>query len=324
VLAFSDPEIIAMACENFVPVAGDDWYQRRRDDAEGRFFRAVSDQSGRGSYEENGGDTRQAIYCLTAGGRLLASKNAGQLPDEMRKTLRDAQERWKSLPEAERRPGAVVVEELRPDPQFDRSPPPGGLVIKTYTRAIERGAGGWRAMPLKLDGACPEPQRDHLWLTETEWRGLVPADPQIGQRVGVPAGVAHRIFRFHLVDSTLGEPVTWEPDEVRSGALTLTVTRATPGRVEFRLDGSALLATAPAGSRAGRSYDVTLLGYLGYDRATRAMDRFDVVALGDYKEGKAGRKALGVAFELARGAAPADRVPPQGARWLPGYLGAKR
>src|SRR5262245_21704141 len=101
-----------MAREDFVPVVGDDWYQRRRDDAEGRFFRKVSDQAGRGSVAPNGGTTRQAIYCLTADGRLLAWKNAGQLPEEMRRTLRLGLERWRRLPEAERRPGAVAVEEL--------------------------------------------------------------------------------------------------------------------------------------------------------------------------------------------------------------------
>src|SRR5262245_141593 len=119
-----------MATEEFVPVVGDDWYQLRRDDAEGRFFREVSDQAGRGDDGPHGGDTRQAIYCLTAGGRLLASKNAGQFPDEMRRTFREALRRWKELPAAERRPGALKVPAFRPDPQFDRALPLGGLVIK--------------------------------------------------------------------------------------------------------------------------------------------------------------------------------------------------
>ena len=46
-LAFSDPEIIKLATEDFVPVTGDDWYQRRRQDAEGEFFRKVADQGPR-------------------------------------------------------------------------------------------------------------------------------------------------------------------------------------------------------------------------------------------------------------------------------------
>ena len=56
----------------------------------------------------------------------------------------------------------------------------------------------------------------------------------------------------------------------------------------------------------------------------KALDRFELVALGDYWQGKSDKKLLGVAFERARGDAPADRVPPQGARWLPGYLNPER
>ena len=33
-LAFSDAEIVRMATEDYVPVACDDWYQRRRKDAD--------------------------------------------------------------------------------------------------------------------------------------------------------------------------------------------------------------------------------------------------------------------------------------------------
>ena len=44
-----------MATENFIAVTGDDWYQRRREDAEGEFFRKISDQAGRGSRDSSGG-----------------------------------------------------------------------------------------------------------------------------------------------------------------------------------------------------------------------------------------------------------------------------
>jgi len=130
-LAFADPEIIELAAASFIPVVGDDWYQRRRQDAEGRFFRSVSDQAGRGSQGAGGGSTRQAIYCLTPGGKLLAWKNAGQSPEAMRQTLRGGLEAWNKLPESERKPGAVKVENMKPDPTFDRVPPPGGLVLDT-------------------------------------------------------------------------------------------------------------------------------------------------------------------------------------------------
>src|SRR5439155_8322714 len=95
-----------MASSDYVPVAADDWYQRRRDDAEGRFFRQVADQ---GPRKGEGGSTRQGIYCLTADGKLLAYKNAGQDADVMREVLREGLAAWRRLPADRRRPGAVPV-----------------------------------------------------------------------------------------------------------------------------------------------------------------------------------------------------------------------
>jgi hypothetical protein len=328
VLAFADPEIIRLARDEFVAVVGDDWYQRRRNDPEGKFFRQVTDQAGRGSGGADGGSTRQAIYCLTASGKLLYWKNAGQLPEEMRKALRWGLEAWKKLPDSERKPGAIRVEDIKLDPRFTRTPPPGGLIVNTYTRALERDAkGALRPAESKVNGVNREPQRDHLWLTEAEWKALIPASPTKGETVPVPAAVERRIFQFHLVDSKLGEPVAWTRDQIRSGRLTLTVTEVTATHIGLRLDGSALLATNADVKKAERGYDVRLLGRLRYDVGKQRLDRFDIVALGDcwgknpiYGQGRPSRAPLGVAFELARGDAPADRVPPQGARWLPDYL----
>ena len=46
-LAFAEAEIVRMASEDYVPVTGDDWYERRRQDAEGQFFRKIADQGPR-------------------------------------------------------------------------------------------------------------------------------------------------------------------------------------------------------------------------------------------------------------------------------------
>jgi hypothetical protein len=332
VLAFADPEIIRLAQQEFVPVVGDDWYQRRRDDAEGRFFRSVSDQAGRGSRGPNGGSTRQAIYCLTASGKLLSCKNAGQSPAATLESLRAGLAAWNRLPAPERKPGAVKVEDFKADPAFHRAPPPGTLILNVYTRALDRaGPSQYRCAESKVEGVRRVPQRDHLWLTEAECKALIPADPKKGDTVRVPDAVSRRIFRFHLVDGTLGEPMPWGRDEVRSGTLTVTVEEASAAGVRLRLDGAALMATGVDPAKAARGYDVRLLGYLNYNAAKKAIDRFDVVALGDcwgknpvYDQGRRGRTPLGIAFELARGGGPADRVPPQGARWLPGYLDPNR
>src|SRR5436309_14380512 len=94
-----------MGTTDYVAVAGDDWYERRRQDAEGEFFRKVADE---GPRKGEGGSTRQGIYCLTADGKLLAYRNA-QNPDVMREVLRRGLAEWRKLPETTRKPGAPAV-----------------------------------------------------------------------------------------------------------------------------------------------------------------------------------------------------------------------
>jgi hypothetical protein len=317
-----------MATEDYVPVAADDWYQRRRNDAEGEFFRGVADQ---GPRKGEGGSTRQGIYCLTADGKLLAYKNAGQSPDVMRETLRLGLREWEKLPDERRKPGAVKVDDaVKDDPQYARRPPPGGLIVKVYTRILDRDKGEL------CRGTCQTPggekaARDHLWLTEAEWKALVPANPAKGDRAPMPPGVAERILRFHLTDNTRGEPPMWRREDIRSQEITLTVEEVTAEAVRLRLEGSALLATDADASRATRGFEVRLLGEIRYNRAGKAIDGFDVVAVGDHwgsgpftGGARLGRQPLGVAFELAAGEAAADLVPPQAAREIKAYLGSDR
>ncbi len=327
-LAFSDAEIRLMLRDEYVPVACDDWYQRRRQDEEGRFFRAVADQ---GPRKGQGGSTRQGVYCLTPSGKLLAYKNA-QDPGVMREVLRQGLDRWRRLPAEERRPGALKVPDLaRPDAEYVRTPPAGGLVVNVYTRILDQDEKNRLCHGTCSFAGGDQSARDHLWLTRAEWQRLAPAAAKKGDHFPMPAAVAQRILRFHLVDNTRGEPSFWERDDVRKADLTWTVEEATPANLRLRLDGSALLATNADPEKARRGYDVRLLGYLHYNRAKQAIDRFDLLAVGDhwgqgaYPPGaRPGRKPLGVAFELRHGNDPADLLPPQGARYLPGYFGTQR
>jgi hypothetical protein len=327
-LAFSDPEILRMARENYVPVACDDWYQRRREDDEGRFFRSVADQ---GPRKGAGGSTRQGIYCLTASGKLLAYKNA-QDPEVMREVLRQGLAKWRRLPASERRPGAYQYPGLaRPDERYVRTPPPGGLIVNVYTRIMDHDDKDRLCRGLCDSPGGDQAARDHLWLTKADWQTLARAVRRKGQHFPMPRPLADRLLRFHLVDNTRGEPGSWRPEDVRKSDLTWTAEEATPTSLRLRLDGSALLATDADPERARRGYDVRLLGYLHYDRAKGVIDRFELLAVGDHwgvstftPGARPGRKPLGVAMELRRGNDPADLLPPQGARWLPGYLGSER
>jgi hypothetical protein len=317
-----------MAKEDFIPVTGDDWYERRRDDAEGIFFRGVADQ---GPRKGEGGSTRQGIYLLTADGKLLAYKNS-QDASVMREVLATGLKEWKKLPPDHRKPGAVKVEDLdKPDARYTRTLPEGGLILTVYTRILDT-----KEQDILCKGNCDTPggdraARDHLWLTKGEWQSLIPAKPAKGDSFAVPEAVADRILRFHLIDNTRGEPPMWTAKEIRSKRLTLRVEKADDNGVHLRLEGSALLATHEDPAKADRGFDARMLGDVHYNAGKKTIDRFDLAVLGDHwgagtftGGARPGRKPLGLFFEIAEGKTAAERVPPQGAREWNAYMGRNR
>ena len=310
-----------------MPVAADDWYQRRRRDAEGEFFRKVANQ---GPRKGEGGDTRQGIYCLTASGKLLAYKNAGQSPEVMREVLREGLKKWNELPETERKPGAVPVPEHGAfDRAYHRAPPPNGLILNVYTRALDRAGEQNFSDAVCRVGAGDEAARDHLWLTESEWKSLLLANPRVGETFPMPAKIAERVARFHLVDNTRGEPPMWRRSDLRKCDVQVEVESIENSRVRLLINGTALLSTDADPDKADRGFDSSLLGYIEYHPREQRITRFDVVAVGDHwgsgahtrRRTRPGRSPLGVAFELTEGKAPADRIAPQAARGLGDYFG---
>ncbi|MCI0459255.1 MAG: hypothetical protein L0Z62_20085, partial [Gemmataceae bacterium] len=223
---------------------------------------------------------------------------------------------WEKLPEAERKPGAMKVEGSRGtyqesprNPQF----PAGGMVVKTYMRALDREGDGPLFAPEKLSlGSSKtvvkaEPNRDFLWLKADEWKSLMPASPKKGDTFAVPAAIRDRIFRFHIVDGACCLPGFHKRGEAQ-GELLLTVEEVSPEAVRMRLKGSARV-----GPKAPH-VEFDLAGALAYDPTRKAFTQFDMVAVSKTPchRDTATRRAmwLGIAFELGRPDRPADcRVP---------------
>src|SRR5262249_29763496 len=154
-----------------------------------------------------------------------------------------------ALPASERAPGAVKVGELgEVDPKLTApTPPPGALIVKLYYRALMRDAGGklryvrgkdlWHdekgarteeRLEATYPGSLttPRAQRVPLWLTEAEWRALLPASPRQGQRFAAPQAVTDRLCRWHLNPLFVyGEANPLLKKQVKAAELTLTVER---------------------------------------------------------------------------------------------------
>jgi hypothetical protein len=208
-------------------------FDQNRQDAVGGFVRAAGMQ-----FPGAGGSK----WYVTAGGKLL-----GRSPKE-------ALEKWKALPKDERAPGAVQVSEpgAIDAKRTGLTPPPGVLILTIYQRAFMRdrdklryvtGKDLWhdevgnkteaiwdRDYPGHL--TTPQAQPDHMWLTEAEWKALMPAEARPGDQVALPAGLAARLVRWHLNPLTVyGETNSLGPKEVRAAELKLTVEDVTPKKV---------------------------------------------------------------------------------------------
>ncbi len=323
--AFADPVILDLAKTKFVPACADDWYQRRRKDSEGEFWKRVNAQGPRGA----GNGTKQGIYVFTADGELLAFKNAGQDVAATREQLATALRKWNALPAERRKPGALVISDHGPlDPNYTRTPPKGGAIVRVHARILDRKGDGYVKGTTVFTGGNKS-ARDFLWLDAADLKALAAIRGDVGHAAPFPAAIARRILRFHLLDNTRGEPEAWTPEEIRSSGFTATVDTSTRDGTTLRIDGEALLATNADPAKADRGYEVKLRGTARI--TAKGLERFELVAIGDHwgsatftrKGERPGRGLLGVSFELADPAVPANRVSPQGARDPGAYFGSR-
>lgn len=285
---FADPQIVELLKTRFVPIAIDQAYQRRQQDAEGEFYRRIAGQGPRNDF--NG--TTQGLYVAAPDGTLLGFTN-NRSPDRVKRLLDSA---------GDVQGAEAIKPQQRRDPRYNPTPPKGGLVIRVMARVL----GGYAPTDNRWQKIFQTAtSRDNLWISRAEHAALVRGD--------VPVSLQRRIARFHLVDNTRGEPPMWRADEIRSLSMSLQ---------DGRLSGSVELST-----RTGdRRFRATLLGEVKV--ADGVVTRFDVVAKGLFRgDGRYTRNApkgdfpLAVAFRLADGSDVADRIPPQGSRgWVPGYI----
>lgn len=292
---FANPRLLELLRTRLVPVAIDQAYQRRQQDAEGEFYRRIAGQSPRSDFRA----TTQGFYVATAAGELLLYNN-NRDPAKVERLVREALDRFDRGSERERE--VAPLEAGAPDARWRVQPPEGGLVVRVHGKVLggyPEPADEWQRI---LQAAI---SRDNLWVTRGEREALT--------RGELPQTLLRRLARFHLVDGTRGEPPMWRPEEVRR----LDVTRDGD-----RVHGEIELQTADG----TRRFAAQALGFVAV--ANGKVTRFDLVVRGLFrgdgpytKNGPPGDFPFAVAFTLADGGDVADTIPPQGSRgWIEGYL----
>jgi hypothetical protein len=336
--AFSDPTVIALTSERFVPVAENCSPLQRQPDAKGEFFRLVAEQ-GHYAGRTYPTATRQGMYAFTADGSVLAAANtrdAQKIVELMHTALR----RWSELAGAAGEPASGHVQgangragaEAVPDyvPARPIPYPEGGLVLRLAARDLPREVDtrkeDWRKHAWNLD---------YAWFTAEEARALVPEPRAAGSRRNAPWEVVRRLARFHLRDFVRGEPAVWPAEAIRRGDLETEVVAADGDRARLALRGAIRLEwearwVRPEDGEERRSdcgFDAALYGEAVWDGARGTFVAFDLLAAGprwgtnqyNNRADDLGPAPLGIAFTLA-GNEPRDRTPPH-AIYHPEYFG---
>jgi hypothetical protein len=346
---FSDPTVVDLASNHFVPVAENCSPLQSQQDAKGEFFRLVAEQghyAGR-TFPTN---TRQGYYAFTPDGRLLTAANSRD-PRAIEGMLRQALARWQALTahSAQSATGsstfgqadaitngtrsdnpssnganhngagvAFSVEHYTPArPDFY---PADGLVLRLAARDLPREADtrpdDWRKRAWNLD---------YAWFTREEARQLVPEGLTPGAQRDWPAAVVRRLALFHLRDFVRGEPSAWPEEALRNGSVISEVLSVRGGEVRLRLTGQIRLAYAMRWRRPNDGtqhvsecgYDATLAGEATWNTTEQRFTAFETAAAGprwgtnqyNNRGDDLGPAPMGIALTLA-GTEPKDRTPP--------------
>lgn len=327
-LTYWNDETIEFIRENFVAVAVPTWVAKA-DGPEGDFLRGAG-------IDKKWVTSSGYMHCVSASGKLLGGRPSAEVLAA-----------FSSLPPEERLPGRVDVVDLEPDKEVIPSPPQNGMILKVHARFLSKDpvgqmrhaeVGDFPLMRGKPDVASTwrlflEPNTEYMWLTNEEWRALIPGEPVPGQRVGVDPSIALRMARFHLNPkrATTSEGGIVRKKQIQTAEMHLIVEKVSPEKVWMRLAGAvhwgsdfdAAEATTPNGPLA-LGFAAPLRGRLEFDRRKGVFNRFDIVALGHVwgrwgdANGRSmvverpGKAPFGFAFELASGNSPTERIPPGG------------
>lgn len=264
------------------------------------------------------------VVVATAGGQSLSKAELKLRAKDLQSVLAA----YQRLPKDQRTPMLDDPAEAKAAKRPVSQPPVGGLIVRGYCTFLRKGDDGkiirsaeyyykenpdrWRA----------ETQSDLLWLTEVEWKSLIPGDPKPGDRNDVAAAIQKRFYSTIAIEYMDGSVNSLPARDTR---MTLTVEQATDTTILLRLDGYARLGKEldeKLRSQAhSRGCEIRVLGYVGYDRTKKAISRFDVVGVGQAWGNKMGYMQreirldqypwmYGIACELVTSDSPQDRIPP--------------
>jgi hypothetical protein len=296
-----EPEYVA---EHFVPLALDTYFR---------------------------GNSHELEFCnqVHAGGNhLVVATAAGQTLGMgdlrlRRKELEGALKEFAALPKEQRTPTIADPATAQAPKRAVPKPPPNGLIVRGYctylrhddNKLVRASEFYYKQNPNRWK---VETQSDLLWLTESERKSLIPANPKPGDRHEVAQPIQKRFYSTIGIDYMEGS-VSALP--TRKSTMSLIVDKMDDQVLVLRLEGHADLGkefdsklhTQPR----SRGCELRLLGMVHYDRRKQAITRFDAVGVGRAWGRRTNEIRLdqypwmyGIACELVTGDVPQDLIPP--------------
>ncbi len=281
------------------------------------------------------GNSHELEFCnkVRAGGNHLAVASAGGQTlgkGDLRLRQRDLEGTLKEfavLPQEQRTPTVPDPATAQAPKRAVPKPPANGLILRgycTYLRQDKEQIVRAREFYYKEnpDRWMAETQSDLLWLTESEWKSLIPAKPMVGDRNEVAQPIQKRFYSTIGIDYMEGS-VNALP--ARKSTMSLTVEKVEDDVLVLRLDGHGHMGKEfdlkLRSQPNSRGCELRVLGTVHYDRKKRAITRFDLVGVGqawgnkmDYVNREIRLDCYpwmyGIACELVTGDAPQDLIPP--------------
>jgi hypothetical protein len=222
----------------------------------------------------------QGMYIVGPDGKSYAYANDHD-PSDIKKTMDLGLQRYKASP-----PSQVSISAKEIETPYAISPAKTTSVVRVYSRI--------RPVPKGCSWLNNGPGRDFLWIYQDEVKKMLTAKPN-GGTIKIPASLALRIARYHLMDNIRGTPDMWAASEVKNALFTARIVRDSANERSLAFSGSFKMAA----NSGKRGYEGTIDGEIAINTEKVEVARFRAYASGKaYGDGTYTPNAPKGAFNL--------------------------
>jgi hypothetical protein len=214
------------------------------------------------------GETAQGFYIAAADGTFYGFNNNRSV-ERVSGLMDEALASFRGKP-----PAAVEIPPAELEAAWAAEADAKTSVVRVFSRI--------RPLPPGSSTSNTAVGRDHLRIYEDDVRAMLAAAEKAGNaEFPMPAALALRLVRFHLIDNVRGEPDMWTAEQVKKAEFVMRRSdggTSRPGSDEFEIHGAFAMEYADR----SRGQVGALDGRVCIDRASRRVRRFRA-----YSEGQA-------------------------------------